>query len=289
MAFQRAIHGLTHHVETWEADGDPRGAVLLVHGAKDRGCSFDDVGPALAARGWNAFAPDMRGYGRSDDGRDHGGYQLERLVGDIAGLVDAVAEGSRVFLVGHSFGGVVCTLYAGAFPERVGALAIVDGLGAPYEDEASPERLRAWVLARRREARKPPRRVTMERAVESLMAHYPEVDRTLATRRAAELTVEADGGRRWYFDPLHWSTLFDLSTARWQAHAKRVEAPVLVVYGTEDDHRSDDERRRLASFAQLTEVGLAGGGHMVHWTRPRALARALADFGHEAMCASSST
>ncbi len=281
MRIKLSINGLAHDVATWEAAGAARGVVLLVHGAKDRGTSFDEVGPALAAAGWHAFAPDMRGYGSSDDGRDHGGYQLERFVGDIAGLVDAVAEGTRVFLVGHSFGGVLSTLYAGAFPERVSALAVVEGLGCAYEDSGSPERLRGWVLARRREARQPPRRVTMERAIESLMAHNPEVDTAMATRRAAELTVVADDGRRWYFDPLHWSTLFELSLARWQAHARRIEAPALVVSGSEG--RSADEMQRLASFARLSEVTLAGGGHMVHWTRPLALAQVLADFARRVL------
>jgi len=43
--------------------GSPRGRVLLLHGKGDHGGGFGPLAAELAAQGWEALAPDMRGFG----------------------------------------------------------------------------------------------------------------------------------------------------------------------------------------------------------------------------------
>lgn len=270
------INGIEHAVFSW---GDPAHApILLLHGAKDRGTSFDEVGPALAKAGFFACAPDLRGYGETGDGRGDGCYQLEFLVSDIAELVEAFSPGTPINLVGHSFGGVVSTLYAGTFPDRVATLCVVEGLGSHHPDTASPARLRRWINARRRDRARPPRRITLEHAAHALRSLNPELDEAMATRRAKQLTHPADGSYAWWFDEQHWHTLFELTFERWQAHAAAVKAPTLIVSGGESGHHPEDEAARLDSYAQRTCVDIPGGGHMVHWSQPTALADAILRF-----------
>ncbi len=74
-----------------------------------------------------AVAFDLRGHGESDkpSGAD---YSLEGVAADI----DAVANQlglDRFVLVGHSFGGGAVATYAGAHPERVAGLFLVDPIG----------------------------------------------------------------------------------------------------------------------------------------------------------------
>src|SRR5215813_6993048 len=60
-------------------------------------------------------------------------------------------------LVGHSMGGRVAAYYAGAFPERVHRLALLEGLGPPAENEPAAERVAPWLAACRRARAQTPR------------------------------------------------------------------------------------------------------------------------------------
>jgi pimeloyl-ACP methyl ester carboxylesterase len=77
--------------------------VLLCHGWPESWYSWRAQMAALAAAGWRAVAPDMRGYGGSDapDSPEH--YTQLHQVGDLVGLLKALGASSAV-LVGHDWG-----------------------------------------------------------------------------------------------------------------------------------------------------------------------------------------
>jgi pimeloyl-ACP methyl ester carboxylesterase len=74
-----------------------------------------------------ALALDLRGHGRSEPPKN-GDYTIEGMAGDIAAVVDTLGL-DRFILVGHSMGGGVALTYAGAHPERVTGLVLVDPIG----------------------------------------------------------------------------------------------------------------------------------------------------------------
>lgn len=74
-----------------------------------------------------AIALDVRGHGRSEPPRD-GDYTIAAMAGDIAAVVDTLKL-DRFVLVGHSMGGGMALTYAGAHPERVAGLVLVDPIG----------------------------------------------------------------------------------------------------------------------------------------------------------------
>ncbi|MBB4689047.1 alpha/beta fold hydrolase [Amycolatopsis jiangsuensis] len=67
---------------------------------------------------------DRAGYGGSDP--DPAARSLERIVEDLAALLDAVGETAPVVLAGHSWGGPIIRLFAERYPERVAGLVFVD-------------------------------------------------------------------------------------------------------------------------------------------------------------------
>jgi pimeloyl-ACP methyl ester carboxylesterase len=71
-----------------------------------------------------AVAFDFRGHGRSEPPKDDN-YTIAAMVGDIAAVADALGL-DRFGLVGHSMGGGVALSYAGAHPDRVAELVLVD-------------------------------------------------------------------------------------------------------------------------------------------------------------------
>ena len=78
--------------------------VILCHGFPESWYSWRHQLAALAAAGFHAVAPDMRGYGQTDAPAEIEAYTLLHLVGDMVGIVTALGETSAV-IAGHDWGG----------------------------------------------------------------------------------------------------------------------------------------------------------------------------------------
>jgi len=72
-------------------------------------------------------ALDLRGHGQSPAAPD-GDYAMETLAQDVHATVAALGI-EQFVLVGHSMGGSVAVAYAGAYPEQVAGLLLVDPSG----------------------------------------------------------------------------------------------------------------------------------------------------------------
>ena len=84
-------------------DGPP---LILVHGFPELAYSWRHQLPALAAAGYHAIAPDMRGYGGSDKPQRVRDYTIQKLIGDLRGLCAAMSIERAVF-IGHDWGAIV--------------------------------------------------------------------------------------------------------------------------------------------------------------------------------------
>lgn len=97
--------------------------VVLLHGFPENWYSWRHQLPALAAAGFTAIAPDLRGYGQTGTPAD--GYDIRTLAGDIAHLIEALGY-QRAAVVGHDWGGAVAWAVAMLHPGRVERLAVLD-------------------------------------------------------------------------------------------------------------------------------------------------------------------
>jgi pimeloyl-ACP methyl ester carboxylesterase len=285
-------NGLSHHVLEWSG-ALPGGAplegsapvVLLLHGFMDAAGTWDLVAPLLAATPMRVLAPDLRGFG--DGARFPPGayYHFPDYVFDVAELVDALAPGSAPIVVGHSMGGTVATLYAGAFPDRVSRVVLAEGVGPPdNRHEDVPDRMRAWIdqvrAVRARGERAVPSR---EEALRRLAANHPRVSPELLRTRLDALARDLpDGGVAWKADPLHTTrSPMPFFAESFKAFARRVTCPVLFVSGGPAGWHPADEEDRLAAFPHVERAEL-DAGHMMHWTRPDDFARLVRAFAGSA-------
>jgi pimeloyl-ACP methyl ester carboxylesterase len=101
---------------------------LLCHGFPESWYSWRHQIDALAAAGFHAVAPDMRGYGKSDRPEPIDQYTIFHLVGDLVGLLDAL-EAATAIIVGHDWGAAVAWQAARLRPDRFRAVAC---LSVPY-------------------------------------------------------------------------------------------------------------------------------------------------------------
>ena len=103
------------------ADGP---VIVLLHGFPQKATSWARLAPYLHAEGFRTLAPDQRGYSPGARPPGRADYRLDRLVGDVVALVDAVGEES-VHLVGHDWGAAVAWAMAASRPDRVRTLTAV--------------------------------------------------------------------------------------------------------------------------------------------------------------------
>ncbi|HEY5854714.1 MAG TPA: alpha/beta hydrolase [Aldersonia sp.] len=99
--------------------------VVLLHGHCLRTDSWTFVGTQLTRshRDIRVVAYDHRGHGASGTAAAST-YTLERLAHDLHAVLDAVAPGGRVVLVGHSMGGMVALTYARLYPHEIGTRTV---------------------------------------------------------------------------------------------------------------------------------------------------------------------
>jgi len=92
-------------------EGGPRGLALLLHGFPELAFSWRHQIPALTAAGYEVWAPNLRGYGRSSKPPKVADFSMDRLLTDIAGLIDASGR-NEVTLVGHDWGAAQAWMFA---------------------------------------------------------------------------------------------------------------------------------------------------------------------------------
>lgn len=86
--------------------GDPAApTVVCLHGYPDNRTVWDGVVTELANR-YHVVTYDMRGAGDSGTPPDRRSYRLDRLVEDLAAVIDAASPAAPVHLLGHDWGSI---------------------------------------------------------------------------------------------------------------------------------------------------------------------------------------
>jgi len=94
--------------------------VLCLHGFPDHRRSYRLQMPALAAAGFRAVSPTLRGYEPSSQPSD-GDYHVIRMAEDVVAWIDDLGA-ERVHLVGHDWGAIISYAVAALAPERLHSL-----------------------------------------------------------------------------------------------------------------------------------------------------------------------
>ncbi len=232
--------------------------VLLLHGFPATRRLWSRIVPVLAEAGFRVLVPDLVGYGACDapdgvrvDMLSQARWLFEAL--DVLGL-------ARVAIVAHDVGSAAAQLMVASAPQRVRALAVLDGVYADEWAMAAVASIQAWdptdaarlfpVLARR---------LAKSSALREILAVYEGEQGGLRLIRAAR----------------------DLDPRQTQhiGEALRASAvPALVLWGEEDAFLPvDTVARPLAELLQAALVILPGG-HFTPVDCPEEVANALRTF-----------
>lgn len=282
------VRGLRLHLRHWGEQGAPK--LFMLHGWMDMSASFQFMVDCLQ-QDWHVIAPDWRGFGLSQrSGADT--YWFPDYLADLDALLDHVAPGEAINLLGHSMGGNIATLYAGVRPERIAKLINLEGFGLPdTRPEQYPGRLSSWLD----EVRNPPVMrgyASLDEVAERLVKNNPRLIPERAAFLAQHWAAEegAPSQREWKIlgDPAHkmrGPLLYHAEEV--MACWRRITAPVLWVeseqtemwrwMGPKNKAKAEIDRR-MGMLERVTAHMVADAGHMVHHDQPALLAGLVEQF-----------
>ena len=247
--------------------------VLLLHGFPDTPHTWDAVRPALAADGWRAVSPFMRGYAPTQVPAAEA-YNSDTLGRDVLALIEALGE-SQAIVIGHDWGADAAYAAAILGPSKVRLLVT---LAIPHPASLRPTPRMLWAgrhffSLRRRNAPAMVRR--------NDFAHVDELVRRWSPQwrfEASETAAVKEVFRQ------HGSLEAALGYYRALRPAKKRTVHVDTVSFAGDDDVLDAaafERARLLFAADYRVVPMPGG-HFMHREHPRRfqteLLRALAPY-----------
>lgn len=116
--------------------------VLMLHGFPESWYSWRHQFAPLAAAGFHAVAPDMRGYGNSDKPDDVHAYNQVDVVNDIIGLIPALGYETAI-VFGHDWGAPTAWSCALHHPDRVTAVGALSVPFSPRPDAPPLDTMKA--------------------------------------------------------------------------------------------------------------------------------------------------
>ncbi len=234
----RTADGLELAFYRWSCTVPVRATVALLHGLAEHAGRYAALADRLAAAGIELVAIDLRGHGRSP-GERAWVTRFDAYLDDARALLDAASRpDTPLFLMGHSMGGTIATLFA---IERLQAFVAkarpVSGLILSSPALAAGKDVPRWMLA-------------ASRIVSRLWPRYRAMKIEAALLSRDSDVVQAN--RR---DPLvHHAAVPARTGAEILAAMARIEQgraalrlPVLVYHGTADKLTEPDGSRVFAA------------------------------------------
>jgi len=220
----KTTDGLELYCRAWQPDGNDKAtakaALAVVHGYGEHSGRYLNLVNALAPRGYAVYAYDLRGHGKSPGPRGHVS-RFDEYIKDTHAFL-AWARGQepkhKVFLLGHSLGGLIVSAYAEAHPNELPGLIMSSAF-------------------LRMKLKVPGWKMTVAKTLSSLRPTF-----TMANDLGADLLSHDPAVAAAYVaDPLN----HHVSTARWATeifaaqtraldNAPSVKIPTLVMYAGDD-------------------------------------------------------
>lgn len=295
-------NGIRLHVAE-QGQGYP---VIFCHGFPHTWYVWHHQMAEVAAAGYRAIAPDLRGYGRTEAPGEVEAYTNEAVIGDLLALLDDIGAPKAVF-VGLDFGAQLVWELSLRAPERVDGVVVLNNPFAPRPPRAPSE---FWTKAAQRHFlhlsyfQEPgvadrelaaDTRGFLARVYYSLSGEYHYLDTWKnppglgyldVLPQAPELpwpwlsqdefdTLAQDFERTGFTGGLNWYRNLDRNWELTAAYADaKVEVPTFFLYGENDpDMEGFSGRDPLATLranvADLRSVvEVPGAGHLVQLEKP---------------------
>ena len=244
--------------------------VLMLHGFPDTAHTWDDLRPRIAANGYRAVSPFMRGYDPS--GIPDRDADQETLARDPLALIDALGERDAV-VIGHDWGALAAYGAASLGPDRVKKLFAI---GIPHPAALKPSLKKLWGV-RHFVAYKLPG--APDRFARNDFAALPAIYRRWSPTWNPD-PKEFDAVRACFSNRASLNAAFGyyrkLSPMPSAALKAPITVPTVVFAGLDDPvAEPSDYQRAVRMFQNEYIVEEVPGGHFMHREHPEVFAERL--------------
>lgn len=250
-----------------EGDGP---LVLLLHGFPDTAHTWDALRPRLAARGYRAVSPFLRGYHPTEVPRRD--TNAETLAADAVALIAALGADDAI-VVGHDWGALAAYGAAGLAPERVAKLVTV---AIPHPATLRPTPAKVWGVRHFLVNRLPGAAARFARddfaALPDLYKRWspawsPRAEEFMAVRACFAHRASLDAALGYYRT---------LSPFLPKCLRTRITVPTIAFAGLHDGLAEPDDFHHAARFFKSSyTVEEVPGGHFLHREHPDVFAERL--------------
>lgn len=294
------VRNMHYHLRSWEPEpasgiGPDLPVLVLAHGWMDVAASYQFVVDAFSdafVQGRRIVAHDWRGFGLSRSTEPCDSYYFTDYLADLDMLLEQISPDQPIDLVGHSMGGNISCMYAGARPERIRRFVNLEGFGmAPTTPEQAPGRLAQW-MDQLREQRAGGLGLAAYDSVEAVANRLQKTNRRLPRDKALWLAHHwsaPDAQGRWHIlgDAAHKLSnpyLYRVDEAL--ACLAAITAPTLSVEASDDSlgqwhqgrYTLEQYHERIRHIPQCETARVQDAGHMLHHDQPEAVAGLIEDF-----------
>jgi pimeloyl-ACP methyl ester carboxylesterase len=244
--------------------------VLMLHGFPDTAHTWDDLRPRIAANGYRAVSPFMRGYHPS--AIPHGDPDQETLARDPLALIEALGARDAI-VIGHDWGASAAYGAAALGPDQVKKLFTI---GIPHPAALKPSLKKLWG-ARHFAAYKLPG--APDRFARNDFAALPAIYRRWSPAWNPD-SQEFDAVRTSFSNRASLNAAFGyyrkLSPLPTASLKTRIKVPVVVFAGLDDPIVAPADYRGAARmFEGEYIVEEVRGGHFMHREHPELFAERL--------------
>lgn len=244
--------------------------VLMLHGFPDTAHTWDDLRSRVAAKGYRAVSPFMRGYRPTAiPARD---TDQETLARDTIALIDALGAAQAV-VIGHDWGAMAAYGAAALAPERVKKLFV---LAIPHPGALKPSPKKLWGVRHFAVYKLPG---APERFARNDFAALPAICRRWSPNWSPTVE-EFDAVRSAFSDRASLNAAFGyyrkLSPIPSASLKKRITVPTVAFAGRTDPVAEPaDYRHASRMFTGDYIVEEVDGGHFMHREHPDTFAERL--------------
>jgi len=215
-----AADGYQLREQSWLPDADPKAIVAIIHGYAEHSDRYAHVADYLAAAGYGVLSFDLRGHGKSDGKNTHVG-SFDEYLADVDIFLTRIRQsfpGKKLFLLGHSMGGAIASLYViTRQPDLAGLL--LSGALVKISDDISP------LL------------VKLSGFIGKILPKLPTIKLD-----SKAISSDPDVVRRYETDPLIYrggipartGAEMNRAATRIQSDMEAIKLPVLIMHGTAD-------------------------------------------------------
>jgi len=262
--------------------GSPDKPLLLaLHGWLDNAASFIPLAQHL--EDYHVLAVEWPGHGHSGHKTDDASYPITDYVYDLYALSQYIEQHyncKQLDIIGHSMGGIVASIFAGTFSERVNNLILIESFGPLSANvEQTGSNLKKAILQRGRRGKKgKPIHPTMDSAV-TARTDAGDFSRDIGTLLVQRGIVAVNGGYTWRSDArLRALSPIRMTEPQAQDLLSSITAPVLLILGQSGlPFAKESMEKRLSIVNQVTTLDFSGGHH-VHMEIPSKIASSIVKF-----------